>query len=220
MLTGRVLWMLTLSDERRGFIMFKWIKESLFGTNRGYEEGSTVLPKVDNILPTPKVKPLKGEDISEPVYAILKAWKEDPKRFVFHSLLDKDVLFTTNRIISLNINLSVQDFISSEIFDLSVELVNGALKYIKTPEFYDTTETFGKHRVYPCLGIHINYGPSWITEDEIEYLKKQILPYYKKRCERYIELIEYRKDRQRNQQNKLAQLTKQKERDRLMELYK
>lgn len=43
--------------------MFKWIKESLFGSNRGYEEGSTVLPKVLNIPPMPKVKPPKSEYI-------------------------------------------------------------------------------------------------------------------------------------------------------------
>ena len=136
-------------------------------------------------------------------------WKENPKRFSY-KILDKPDLYSGGRSVEFITGISIKDKISKETFVLTVALRNAALKHHK----------LRNDPIYPCLDMLIFNFPSWMTREEGEYLENSILPYYKKRCERYIELIEYRKDRQRNHQNKLAQLTKQKERDRLMELYK
>lgn len=48
--------------------MFKWIKEILsYGSGRGYEEGSTILPELDTSLfaPMPEVKPPKSEYVDK-----------------------------------------------------------------------------------------------------------------------------------------------------------
>lgn len=193
--------------------MFKWVK-SLFGSNRGYEEGSIVLPKVLNIPPMPKVKPPKN--VSEPVYAILKAWKDNPKRFSFSTDFKYCDPCTTGWYDSYT-TAKFYDKVSLESFDFYIRLERNATKDY---DIFFRKPPFTTHKLYVALGYTLISSPSWMTKDEVDYLEKNIVSYYIKRCERYIELIEYRKDRQRSQQNKLAQLTKQKERDRLMELYK
>lgn len=194
--------------------MFKWIKEILsYGS--GEFSGNGALPPIRTPpLPMPKVKPPKN--VSEPVYAILKAWKEDPKRFIFSEEHNFESIYVNRPNQSL-VQSEFYDVISGETFEFGINLVSTAVKDYSSLLF---KPKFGDHRLYVCLGYILKSTPSWMTGTEVEYLENNILPYYKKRCERYIELIEYRKDRQRNQQNKLAQLTKQKERDRLMELYK
>lgn len=195
--------------------MFKWIKEILsYGSGRGYEEGSTILPKAHNITPMPKVKPPKN--VSEPVYAILKAWKEDPKRFIFSEEHGFESIYVNRPNQSL-VQSEFYDVVSGETFEFGVDIQPTAVKDYSSLLF---KSKFGDHKLYVCLGYILKSTPSWMTDAEVEYLENNILPYYKKRCERYIELVEYRKDRQRDQQNKLAKLTKQKERDRLMDLYK
>lgn len=181
--------------------MFKWIKEIL-----SYGGGA---------LPTVRTPPMP-KNISEPVYAILKAWKESPKRFSFSTDFKYHDPCTTGRYDSYT-TVKFYDKVSKESFDFYVRLERNA---IKDYDIFFINPPFTVHKLYVALGYTLISSPSWMTKDEVDYLEKNIVPYYSKRCERYIEIIEYRKDRQRSQQNKLAQLTKQKERNRLMELYK
>lgn len=58
----------TLNDERRGFIMFKWIKENFFGDRLSEEYHPTHLV-------------VKLLDISEPVISFLETVRKYPKRF-------------------------------------------------------------------------------------------------------------------------------------------
>jgi hypothetical protein len=185
--------------------MFKWIKESLFG-DRSSEEYH------------PEHLVVKLPNISEPVYAILKAWKEDPKRFIFSEEHNFESIYVNvNRPNQSLVQSEFYDVVSGETFEFGVHIQHTAVKDYSSLLF---KPKFGDHGLYVCLGYILKSTPSWMTDAEVEYLENNILPYYKKRCERYVELIEYRKDRQLNQQNKFAQLTKQRERDRLMELYK
>ena len=181
--------------------MFKWIKDIL-------SHDSGALPPVRT--------PHMPKNVSEPVYAILKAWKETPKRFSFSTDFKYHDPCTTDSYDSYT-TVKFYDKVSKESFDFYVRLEGNA---IKDYDIFFRKPPLTTHKLYVALGYTLISSPSWMTKDEVEYLEKNIVSYYFKRCERYIELIEYRKDRQRSQQNKLAQLTKQKERERLMELYK
>lgn len=60
--------------------MISWFNK-LFEQEK-VETDSFGLPRVDNLVPMPKVKPPKPErDISEPVYAIAECMKKYPSRF-------------------------------------------------------------------------------------------------------------------------------------------
>ena len=181
--------------------MFKWIKSLSSNT----DEDRTV----------EYFREINKSDISEPVYAILKAWKEDPKRFIFST--DFKYFDPWSDWMDSYTTVKFYDKISREGFDFYVRLTESANKAY---DILFRSPPFTSHKLYVALGYTLISSPSWMTKDEVDYLEKNIVPYYVKRCERYIELIEYRKDRQRSQQHKLAQLTKQKERERLMELYK
>lgn len=183
--------------------MLKWIKSLFSNTHE------------DRIVEY--FREINKPDISEPVYAILKAWKEDPKRFSFSTDFKYfDPIYATS--LEDGIKIRFYDKILKESIEFLVRLERYAV--IKDASVFFKDSPFSSHKLYVAFGYDILLSPSWITQDEVDYLEKSIVPYYFKRCERYAELIEYRKDRQRCELEKRAQLTKEKERKRLMELYK
>lgn len=164
--------------------MFKWIKEILsYGTGRGYEEGSTVLPKV------------KGEDISEPVISFLKTVGENPKRFI----VAEDYSWYTVSCAS-----EIPNYKAYKIWDKKLDkgwYVRGS-KYSISSYFvsHSTIEGF-----YPSYYEHAFF----LTGDEKEYLIKEISSIMNYRIDRKAKLDKIREDRRiRNTRNKLKELYK------------
>lgn len=176
--------------------MFKWIKESLVSaeltSDAGYEEGSRVLPKVDNIPPTPKVKPLKGEDISEPVISFLETVRKNPKRFK----VGADCSSYTARSVE-----EIPDYKAYKIWDKDLSLgwhVRGS-RWIGSPVFL---LEYGGPGIKFC-----HYEHAFLTPDEKEYLIKEISSIMNYRVDCKAKLDKIRADRRiRDTRNKLKEL--------------
>lgn len=175
--------------------MFKWIKDILsYRTGRGYEEGSTVLPKVRNIPPMPKVKPTKGNDISEPVISFLNTVRKHPKRFT----VDSDC---GNYCVQVLMN--IKHYKAYKIWDKKLK----AGWYIKGSRYLMSNSTF----VYKFTvdGPEFYGHAFFLTSDEKEYLIKEISSIMNYRVDRKAKLDKIRTDRRiRDTRNKLKELYK------------
>lgn len=178
------------------------------------------LPSVENIAPMPKVKPPKADkDISEPVLAMLNAWKDSPKMFKLN--LDKEVYHLWNESRSYGnptAQLKVFDTQRKEAFYFSVSL--GSESYSDGYQSVFYMFGFAQHKIYPVLGSNVTSKPSWMTQDELDLIIKTVKPYYLKRVERYRDIVESRMDRSRKASEMKSEIAKQKERDRLTGIYK
>lgn len=177
--------------------MFKWIKDSLFGSNRGYEEGSTVLPKVRNIPPMPKVKPCKGSDISEPVISFLETVRKYPNRFN----VAQDCGSYCVRVLE---HIDIENYKAYKIWD----------KKLDKGWYVRGSRWTGSHMFlleYDGAGLKFcNYEHAFfLTEDEKEYLIQEISSIMKYRIDRKAKLDKIRADRRiRDTRNKLKELYK------------
>lgn len=166
-------------------------------------------------------KRTKGKDISEPVFVMLNAWKQNPKRFVLK--LDKDIsnlwTDTIHSYENLSSGLKVIDSESQEAFyfELSLNTDSYSDGYTTT---YHMFAKFAKHKIYPVLGSEAISRPSWMTQDELDFIVDTVKPYYLKRVNRYRDIVESRIDRTRRASEMKSEIAKQKERDRLMGVYK
>lgn len=171
--------------------MFKWIKEILsYGSGRGYEEGSTILPELDTSLfaPMPKVKPCKGSDISEPVISFIECVRKNPKRFsvyhdsfvTYHFMLTKESDHSFYAIRDNNLDRAW--FIKGDRYFDNREVA--AFKYIRGYE-----------------------EASFLTSEEKEYLIQEISSIMNYRIERKAKLDKICADRRiRDIRNKLKDL--------------
>lgn len=174
--------------------MFKWIKEALFGSGRGYEDGSTVLPKVYNIPPMPKVKPCKGEDISEPVISFVECVRKDPKRFS----VDSDCGNYCVQVLT-----DIEHYKAYKIWDKKLK----AGWYVKGSRYLMSNSMF----VYKFTknGPEFYEHAFFLTTDEKEYLIKEISSIMNYRVDRKAKLDKIRADRRiRDTRNKLKELYK------------
>lgn len=168
--------------------MFKWIKDILsYGSGRAYEEGSTVLPKVLNIPPMPKVKPCKGNDISEPVISFVECVRKNPKRFdvakdtrwSYHCTTDNNCYKIWDKFLAKGWYVREDNWVGNAYFIMSY----GGRKC--------HTEAF------------------FLTSDEKEYLIKEISSIMNYRVDRKAKLDKIRTDRRiRDTRNKLKELYK------------
>lgn len=176
--------------------MFKWIKESLFGNTRGYEEGSTILPEVQNILPMPKVKPCKGNDISEPVISFVGTVRKDPKRF--NVAEDCNYFMVSGTI-------EIPEYKAYKIWDKKLD--RGW--YVMGSRWTGSSVFLFE---YNGPGLKFcNYEHAFfLTEDEKEYLIKEISSIMNYRVERKAKKLDkIRADRRiRDTRNKLKELYK------------
>lgn len=202
-----------------------WFK-SLFGIGEKIETDYNGPPLVKDFLPMPKVKLRNAKNISAPVFAMVSAWKENPKRFTFSSTTSVYNLFNWDGGYSYNnyrktprYDLEVRDNDSKEVFVFGVWLSSESYSdaYNSTHFLYSRLI---KHRIYPVLGSKVYSKPSWMTQDELDYIKEAIKPYYLKRVNRFRDIVESRLDRARKASEMKSEIAKQKERDRLTGVYK
>jgi len=165
------------------------------------------------------MKGVKGKDISEPVFAMLNAWKQNPKRFKVSIKLDGDVYgdVTYNRRPSAT--MSVYDTDGKEEFVFLVWLKDAASSDMKALCWF-FNRWFAQHTIYPILGMDVYGKPSWMTQGELDFIIETVKPYYLKRVNRYRDIVESRIDRTRKANEMKSEIAKQKERDRLMGVYK
>lgn len=176
--------------------MFKWIKESLFGNTRGYEEGSTILPEVQNILPMPKVKPTKGSDISEPVISFLETVRKNPKRFKVG--VDCSVYILDKSIVE------IPDYKAYKIWDKYL----GIGWHVRGSRWTGSSVFLLEHSD-PDLKFCDYKHAFFLTSDEKEYLIKEISSIMNYRVDRKAKLDKIRADRRiRDTRNKLKELYK------------
>ena len=167
--------------------MFKWIKESLFGAGRGYEEGSTVLPKVYDIPPMPKVKPCKGSDISEPVISFVECVRKNTKRF--------DVAVDTS--------WSYPRTSDNNCYKIWDKLLAKGW-YIREDNWLGNV-----YFIISYDGSKCHTEAFFLTSDEKEYLTKEISSIMNYRVDRKAKLDKIRADRRiRDTRNKLKELYK------------
>jgi hypothetical protein len=177
------------------------------------------LPSVDNLVPMPKVKPTKGGDISEPVLSMLETWRRNPKRFTMSVDIDYKEFHSSSFYKSAYVKLTVNDTTSNEEFIFGLLLQNGSFEDMRSI-IHHFAPWFSQHKIYPVLGSKVTYKPSWMTEDELEFIIKTVKPYYLKRVNRYRDIVESRMDRSRKASELKSEIAKQKERDRLTGIYK
>lgn len=158
-------------------------------------------------------------NISEPIFAMLNAWKESPKRFVLTIDIKYTDLHTTSFYKSPSAKLSVWDSIGKEEFVFGLRLKSDSWNDISSI-MYHHMPWFSAHRIYPVLGSSVSYKPSWMTQEELEFIIDSVKPYYLKRVNRYREIVESRIDRSRKASELKSEIAKQKERDRLVGIYK
>lgn len=180
--------------------MINWIK-GLFNT----ETDDMGFPK------------MKAKGVSEPVYAMLKAWQEDKERFTFSFKVDSQLDHRNAEFFST----VVTDTKTGEYFKF---LGRPTESYRHTVVVYTNygspPRKFAQDKICICNGITIFSYPSWLTMLEVEYLKAEMFPYYQKRVARYRDIIKYREQRKENTSRRNSQIAKDKERQRLMEVYK
>lgn len=195
-----------------------WFKQ-LFGIEDKMETDQWGLPKVTCDIPMPRVKQPKGKDISEPVFAMLNTWKQNPKRFKTYIQMDQESFggITIHR--DNYATFVVLDIVSNEKFSFGLYLGYEALKDIKSI-LYHFVPWFAAHRIYPVLGCKVSTKPAWMTQDELDFITETVQPYYLKRVERYKDIVESRIDRTRKAAELKSEIAKQKERDRLTGIYK
>lgn len=165
-------------------------------------------------------------NISEPVYSMLNAWKEDKDRFEFNfqsKFTGKDN-FTLNDIRVLNCKIT--DSVTKELFEFVALLKETRHSYYidAYPYYIDFAcqwkPRFAANKVCLCDGADIYSTPSWMTLDEVEFLKAEMFPYYQKRIARYRDILKYREQRRKKASERNSQIAKEKERNRLVEIYK
>lgn len=197
-----------------------WFKR-LFGIGDKMETDNWGLPKVSCDIPMPKVKPLKGKNISEPVFAMLNTWKQNPKRFVHSTTYDTSVIFsiTSQRSRQVNYEAIFTDKISGEVFKFYLKLKDSSVQDIWNRYWHSHKQDFASHKVYPILGYILESKPSWMTQDEAEFVIETVKPYYLNRVNRYRDIVESRIDRTRKANELKSEIAKQKERDRLTGVY-
>lgn len=162
--------------------------------------------KVDD---DPKLKP---KAVSEPVYAMLKAWQEDKDRFTF-----------TSRVSIMGRNPNYIDCVAvdtktGEFFEFSGRPNSNHPHTVIV--YVNYAAKFARDKVCICDGVTISRYANWLTKEEVEYLKAEMFPYYQKRVARYRDIIKYRQERRENNSRRNSQIAKDKERKRLMEIYK
>lgn len=195
-----------------------WLKR-IFCSQEDFNVHANGLPKVSVEIPMPKVKPTKGSDISEPVFAMLNAWKQDPKRFKVICKVNSTNIHTLSYGRNPTAELDVVDTKNPETFKFGLWLDWEAYKDMSSL-MYHFLPFFGLHKIYPVLGCKVHYKPSWMTQDELDFIAKTVTPYYLKRVNRYRDIVESRIDRTRKASELKSEIAKQKERDRLVEIYK
>lgn len=199
--------------------MFKRIKE-LFNLSGELDmSGWFDQMEAESKASMPKVKPPKGKDISEPVFAMLNAWKQNPKRFVLRLKLDPDIYAELNYHRKPLVKLYVSDTTSKEVFEFSLALGDASTNDIRCLAYF-FIPYFTQHKIYPVLGSSVQSKPSWMTQDELEFIIETVKPYYLKRVNRYKDIVESRIDRTRRANDLKSEIAKQKERDRLTGIYK
>lgn len=179
--------------------MFKWIKESLFGCRSEHESDPIDPPESYSDLLTrlrkPEVKPIKDNDISEPVISFLETVRKDPKRFKV------GVDFSSYRVRSIE---EIPDYEAYKIWDNKLDkgwYVRGS-RWTGSSVFL--LEYNGQGLKF-CTYEHAFF----LTSDEKEYLIKEISSIMNYRVERKAKLDKIRADRRiRDTRNKLKELYK------------
>lgn len=198
-----------------------WFKQ-LFGIGDKMQTDIDGLPYVQNLVPMPDwYKPPTGKDISEPVYAMLNAWKKDPKRFKISPKQNFLEIVNAPYHRTPNWSLSVTDTKCGVVLDFVVRLEADTWRDINM-NYYNSVfhRTFIQHQIYPVLGSEVCSKPSWMTADEMDFIISTVKPYYLKRVNRYRDIVESRVDRTRRANDLKSEIAKQKERQRLSEVYK
>lgn len=168
----------------------------------------------------------KGKDISEPIFAMLNTWKENPKRFslvsenLVYSILNYDGVYDYhNSQKTPSYYLMVVDQESKESFNFGLWL--GTQCYSDAyNSMHFMYSRFAQHSIYPVLDSKVHTKPSWMTQDEMDLIIDTVEPYYLKRVNRYRDIVESRIDRTRKANERKSEIAKQKERDRLTGVYK
>lgn len=163
----------------------------------------------------------KAKSVSEPVFAMLNAWKHNPKRFKLAAKQNFLEIVNAPYYRTPNWSISVTDTHCGVVLDFVVRLETEAWRDINM-NYYDSVfkRTFVQHQIYPVLGSEVCSKPSWMTSDEINFIISTVTPYYLKRVNRYRDIVESRIDRTRKVTELKSEIAKQKERDRLVEIYK
>lgn len=164
------------------------------------------------------MKNTKGKNISEPVFAMLSAWEDNPKRFKISNSINQEDFHSSRFYKSPSAKLTVSDLFSKEEFTFGLWLESDSWQDIGL--MYHVVPWFGEHKLYPVLGCKVNYKPSWMTQDELDFIIETVKPFYLNRVNRYRDIVESRIDRTRKASELKSEIAKHKERDRLTGVYK
>ncbi|WP_391560702.1 hypothetical protein [Robertmurraya sp.] len=206
--------------------MFKRIKEFFNLSGELDMSGWFDQMEAESKASMPIVKPPKGKDISEPVFAMLNAWKQNPKRFKIKECQKFSDIYYNRWSTTGSCRNSV--LWGLNVIDTQESVQLGFSVYLEWEAYSDISgdlcsifgNWFGQHKVYPVLGGKVCSKPSWMTQDELEFITKTVTPYYLNRVNRYRDIVESRVDRTRKASELKSEIAKQKERQRLSEVYK
>lgn len=173
--------------------MFKWLEKFLA---RPYEKAAekAIIDKTE-----------KPKDISEPVIAIVKTFSE-PRRWKIQKKefkpFEKDVSWGSYMV------FTVEDTKTKEIYSF----------HSKTYQTYSPIELGVNYTLegfwFPKT-LHPWYLPSWMTEEEKDYVAKVANKIFEKYNQRILAV----QDRNRSRQHALSEKMRQKERERLIKVY-
>ena len=150
------------------------------------------LPSVSVEVPMSKVKPTKGNDISEPVLSFVKCVQENPKRFLAYSDTSFCYIRSTD---------NLEDYKAYKIYDKIAD--KGWYLYGR---YYSNLWFIGG---YPGEGGPLYNDPFFLTEDEKAYILKEVKLVMGYRGERKVRLEQIRKERRiRDERNRLKEIYK------------
>lgn len=146
-------------------------------------------------------------NIAEPVLSFVKAFKENPNRFKFN--IEEEGIEASSQFLyhhDIDVSICVFDSLTEERFS-----VRGFRPY--------SFRYYAPAGGYTYEKLRLAYYPSFLTRDEVQLIKNCVIDYFKARCNRYEELKNIRKDRERARQDALSEVNKRKERQRLIGVY-
>lgn len=166
-----------------------WFKQ-LFGISDKTETDEMGLPKVSVEIPMLKVKPTKGDDISEPVLSFVKCVQENPKRFNAYSDTNHCYIMSTN---------NPEDYKAYKIYDKVAEK-----GWYLCGCYYSNVWFIGG---YPGEGGPMYSDPFFLTEDEKSFIIREVKAIMQYRGGRKEKLEQIRKERRiRDERNRLKEI--------------
>lgn len=146
-----------------------WFKR-IFCSQEDFNVYANGLPHVSVEIPMPKVKPTKGNDISEPVHVIVKNMLEHPQRWK----VEVETTYSSRR--DMVKQYKVKDSKTNEVF-------KAHYRYW--------------YRYSSGISDSLVTDVSWLTEDETKLIYDTLGEVYKIKRQRLLRLVKYKESQER-----------------------